>query len=31
MRYTSDATKGYALTPAGEQKAGNTPIQAETQ
>jgi methylamine dehydrogenase heavy chain len=31
MRYTSDATKGYALTLAGEQKAGNTPIQAETQ
>ena len=31
MRYTSDAAKGYALTAAGEQKAGNTPIQAETQ
>lgn len=31
MRYTSDAAKGYALTAAGDQKAGNTPIQAETQ
>lgn len=31
MRYTSDAAKDYALTAAGEQKAGNTPIQAETQ
>lgn len=31
MRYTSDAAKGYALTLAGEQKAGNTPIQVESQ
>ncbi|WP_368911671.1 amine dehydrogenase large subunit [Taklimakanibacter deserti] len=31
MRYTSDATKGYALTAAGEQKAGNAPGQVESQ
>jgi methylamine dehydrogenase heavy chain len=31
MRYTSDASKGYALPAAGEQKAGNTPIQVESQ
>ncbi len=31
MRYTSDAAKGYALTLAGEQKAGDTPIQVESQ
>jgi methylamine dehydrogenase heavy chain len=31
MRYTADASKDYALTPAGEQKAGSTPIQVETQ
>ncbi len=31
MRYTSDAAKGYALTAAGDQKAGDTPIQVETQ
>jgi methylamine dehydrogenase heavy chain len=31
IRYTADATKDYALTPAGEQKAGSTPIQVETQ
>jgi methylamine dehydrogenase heavy chain len=31
MRYTADATKGYALTAAGDQKAGNTPAQVESQ
>lgn len=31
MRYTSDKAKGYALTPAGEQKAGDLPVQVESQ
>jgi methylamine dehydrogenase heavy chain len=31
MRYTADASKDYVLTLAGEQKAGSTPIQVETQ
>ena len=31
MRYTADAGKDYALTAAGEQKAGNLPIQVESQ
>jgi methylamine dehydrogenase heavy chain len=31
MRYTADASKDYALTLAGEQKAGSAPIQIETQ
>jgi methylamine dehydrogenase heavy chain len=31
LRYTSDASKDYALTPAGEQKAGDLPIQVESQ
>jgi methylamine dehydrogenase heavy chain len=31
LRYTADASKDYALTLAGEQKAGSTPIQIETQ
>jgi len=31
MRYTADAAKGYALTAAGDQKAGSTPVQVESQ
>lgn len=31
IRYTADASKDYALTPAGEQKAGSAPIQVESQ
>lgn len=30
-RYTSDPANGFALTPAGEQAAGEAPIQLETQ
>lgn len=30
-RYTSDEVNGYALTPAGEQAAGEAPIQVESQ
>ncbi len=31
LRYTSDASKGYALTPAGEGRGGETPIQLDLQ
>ena len=31
LRYTSDPSKGYALTPAGEGRGGETPIQLDLQ